>query len=152
MAIWGRSRPNELQDRIDDIQAGLVALGELLGGGASTAARAAKTGVTETASDLSSALMPVASDLKTQLEGLASLVAAFTGGLAKKAGTGGKQAYDVVEEKVEDNAMLAVLAAAAVGVLVGAYFLGGSSKPQPAPQQRRSAAPTRSTNGRRKRA
>ncbi len=94
MALWGRSSLNELQSRIEDIQAGLSRpRGDLLGGGPSAAgeeatrgARAARKSAGEAADELTSALTPVASDLRHQIEALASIVSAATGAFAKKAG------------------------------------------------------------------
>ncbi|MFC5069476.1 hypothetical protein [Flaviflagellibacter deserti] len=150
MALWGRSNQTELQSRIEDIQAGLSALGDLLSGGldrageeATRGARAARKSAGETADELTTALAPVASDLRHQIEALTSIVSAATGAFAKKAGREGKQAYQVVEEKVEDNAMLAVVAAAGVGFLLGAMLVGGRTEAPPKAANTQTRTPAR---------
>ena len=62
---------------------------------------------------------------------------------AGAAGREGKQAYQAVEEKVEDNAMLAVVAAAGVGFLLGAMLAGGRSEAPPTAANTQSRTPAR---------
>jgi ElaB/YqjD/DUF883 family membrane-anchored ribosome-binding protein len=169
MALWGSSGQSDLQSQIDDIQNGLAALGSLLGSGASqagkTAARGARSAgetVSDTAGDVSAAVGPMLNDLRSQFDNLVGIAGAVTGGLAKRAGKEGKVAYKAVEEKVEDNAMMAVVAAAGVGFLIGAMLLGGSAvarrsaQPQaqakPQPQKRAAAKSARRGGARRRKA
>lgn len=172
MALWGSGRSSsDLQSSINDIQAGLSALAALLGHGASAAgdtaargARAAQETAGETANDVSATLGPVLSDLKRQIDNVVSAAGAITGRAATTVGREGKQAYKAVEGKVEDNAMLAVVAAAGVGFLIGTMVFGGgaaakravtaiSPESQRQPQRRAAAkSRTRSAKGRSRRA
>jgi ElaB/YqjD/DUF883 family membrane-anchored ribosome-binding protein len=123
MALWG-SRQSDLQSRIDDIQTGLAALAGLLGDGAGAAgksaargARAAQDTASHAAHDAADTLGPLLNDITGQIDNVLSL-----------AGREGKQAYKAVESKVSDNAMVAVVAAAGIGILIGSIFLSGGAK------------------------
>jgi ElaB/YqjD/DUF883 family membrane-anchored ribosome-binding protein len=158
MALWG-SRPSDLQSRIDDIQNGLAALAGLLGDGASAAGKGAARGahtaqetVSEKAADMSAALGPAIADLTNQLDSIMSAASSLTGKAASVAKTEGGKAYKAVEDKVENNAMMAVVAAAGVGFLIGTMIFGaGTAKravsglmPEERKPQRRAAAKSRS--------
>ena len=169
MALWGSRQP-DLQSRIDDIQTGLAALAGLLGDGAAVAGKGAARGARaagETASDAASntaaALGPVLTDLSNQIDNIAASASAITSGLARRGAKEGKAAYKAVETKVEDNAMMAVVAAAGVGFLIGTMIFGGNAAKravsnvlpeslggEPERPQRRTAARSR-TRGRPKR-
>ena len=133
MALWG-SRQSDLQSRIDDIQTGLAALAGLLGDGASAAgksatrgARAAGDAASGAASDTAAALGPVLNDLSNQIDSVMSAASALTGDIAKRGAKEGKAAYKAVEGTVENNAMMAVVAAAGVGFLIGTMLFGGGA-------------------------
>ena len=145
MALWG-SRQSDLQARIDDIQHGLSALAGLVGDRAGDAGRSAG---------------PVLNDLKSQFDGIVSAAS----GIAGRAGREGRHAYRAVETKVEDNAMMAVVAAAGVGFLIGSLLVGGGAKravaaltpeteepPQRQPRRAAARSRTRTTRGRGRRA
>lgn len=133
MALWG-SRPSDLQARIDDIQTGLAALAGLLGDGASAAGKGAARGahtaqeaVTDKAADMSAALGPALADLTSQIESIVSSASSITGRAASVAKSEGGKAYKAVEDKVENNAMMAVVAAAGVGFLIGTMIFGSAA-------------------------
>jgi ElaB/YqjD/DUF883 family membrane-anchored ribosome-binding protein len=174
MALWG-SRQSDLQSRIDDIQTGLAALAGLLGDGASAAGKGAARGAraasdtatdaaTSAASNTAAALGPVLSDLSNQIDSVLSAASALTGDIAKRGAKEGKAAYKAVEGTVENNAMMAVVAAAGVGFLIGTMIFGGGAAKRAVsnalpeslggeperPQRRRAAARSR-TRGRPKR-
>lgn len=146
MALWSTSRTGDLQHRIDELQSSLNSLSESAGASAARAgkqasrsAHQAQEAVSEGATDVVSSIVPVLSDLGRQIEAVLSLVTSVTGGFARKAGKESREAYSAVEQRVEKNAMLAVLAAAGVGFLLGAAVVGGaaaarSAQPQPQPQ------------------
>jgi ElaB/YqjD/DUF883 family membrane-anchored ribosome-binding protein len=143
MAFWSTSRTSDLQARIDELQSSLTELNHLVGEGAETAGkRVAKTAhavearASSSAHDALSAISPLIGDLGRQLEGILSAVTALSGsfsGLARKAGKESRAAYNTVETKVEDNAMVAVLAAAGIGFLIGAA-VGGTAAAQRRPR------------------
>jgi hypothetical protein len=54
-------------------------------------------------------------------------VGALSGRAADTARKESKAAYKAVETKVEDNAMVAVVAAAGVGFLIGSMIFGGNA-------------------------
>jgi ElaB/YqjD/DUF883 family membrane-anchored ribosome-binding protein len=141
MALWGTSRASDLQHRIDEMQQGLASLSEMVGSSATRAGKQARSGahqaqaaVSEGTGDVASSIVPVLSDLGKQIEALLSVVTAITGGFARKAGKESRQAYTAVEETVENHAMLAVLAAAGVGFLLGAAVVGGAAAARSAQQ------------------
>ncbi|MGQ4274389.1 hypothetical protein [Terrihabitans sp. B22-R8] len=134
MAFWSTSRASDLQTKIDDIQHSLAALSDIVGSNADQASKRASRGlhrveerVQSGAHDISSSVVPMISDLGRQIETLLSVVTSVTGGFARKAGKESRQAYNTVEEKIEDNAVLAVLAAAGVGFLLGAAVVGSAT-------------------------
>jgi ElaB/YqjD/DUF883 family membrane-anchored ribosome-binding protein len=143
MAFWSTSRTSDLQARIDELQSSLTELNHLVGEGAETAGkRAVKTvhaveaRASSGAHDVLSAVSPLLGDLGRQLEGILTAVTALSGsfgGLARKAGKESRAAYSTVETKVEDNAMVAVLAAAGIGFLIGAA-VGGTAAAQRRPR------------------
>jgi ElaB/YqjD/DUF883 family membrane-anchored ribosome-binding protein len=152
MALWG-SRPSDLQSRIDDIQTGLAALAGLLGDGANAAGKSAARGahtaqetVSEKAADMSAAIGPALADLTSQIENIVSSASAITGRAASVAKAEGGKAYRAVEGKVENNAMMAVVAAAGVGFLIGTMIFGSGAAKRavsnilPGEQPRRRAA------------
>jgi ElaB/YqjD/DUF883 family membrane-anchored ribosome-binding protein len=166
MALWG-SRPSDLQARIDDIQTGLSALAGLLGDGASAAGKGAARGahtaqeaVTDKAADLSAAFGPALADLTSQLDSILSSASAITGRAADVAKAEGGRAYKAVETKVDSNPMMAVFAAAGVGLLIGTLIFGsGAAKravssvlPPEQPAKRRPPARTARAKPRARRA
>lgn len=155
MALWG-SRQSDLQARIDDIQTGLSALAGLLGDGAGAAGKSAARGARAAQDTASHAVHDAADSISPVLHNIAGQI---DSALAS-AGRGGKHAYKAVESKVGDNAMVAVLAAAGVGVLIGSLLLNGSARravsslaspTQPAPQRRPKAASRARAKGRSRR-
>jgi ElaB/YqjD/DUF883 family membrane-anchored ribosome-binding protein len=133
MALWGSRQP-DLQSRIEDIQTGLSALAGLLGDGAGLAgkgaargAHAAQEAVSEKAADMSAALGPAIADITNQIDSIISSASSLTGRAASVASEQGGKAYRAVEDKVENNAMMAVVAAAGVGFLIGTMIFGGSA-------------------------
>lgn len=157
MALWG-SRHSDLHSRIEDIQAGLAALAGLLGDGAGAAgkgaargAHAAQDAVSEKAAEVSATIGPALVDLTNQIDSIISAASSLTGKAAAAASETGEKAYRAVEHKVENNAMVAVLAAAGVGLLIGSMIFGGGAAkravsnlmPPEKPQQQR-RAPARS--------
>lgn len=133
MALWGSRQP-DLQSRIEDIQTGLAALAGLLGDGAGAAgkgaargAHAAQDAVSEKAADVSAALGPAIADITNQIDSIISTATALTGKAASAASETGGKAYRAVEDKVENNAMMAVVAAAGVGFLIGTMIFGGNA-------------------------
>jgi ElaB/YqjD/DUF883 family membrane-anchored ribosome-binding protein len=155
MALWG-SRQSDLQARIEDIQTGLAALAGLLGDsagaagkGAARGAHAAQEAVSEKAADMSAALGPALADITNQIDHIVSA-----------ASEQGGKAYRAVEDKVENNAMVAVVAAAGVGFLIGTMIFGsGAAKravsnlmPAEQPQRRAQARSVRRGKPRSRRA
>jgi ElaB/YqjD/DUF883 family membrane-anchored ribosome-binding protein len=149
MALWG-SRQSDLQARIEDIQTGLAALAGLLGDsagaagkGAARGAHAAQEAVSEKAADMSAALGPALADITNQIDSIVSTASSLTGRAAAAASEKGGKAYRAVEDKVENNAMVAVVAAAGVGFLIGTMIFGSGaakravSNLMPAEQPRR---------------
>jgi ElaB/YqjD/DUF883 family membrane-anchored ribosome-binding protein len=162
MALWG-SRPSDLQARIDDIQTGLAALAGLLGDSASAAGKGAARGahtaqeaVSEKAADMSAAIGPALADITNQIDSIVSTASSLTGKAAAAASEQGGKAYRAVEDKVENNAMVAVVAAAGVGFLIGTMIFGsGAAKravsnlmPAEQPQRRAQARSVRRGNPR----
>jgi len=169
MALWG-SKQSDLQARIDDIQTGLAALAGLLGDGASAAgskaargARRASEAAGETAQDISGTVSPALSDIADQIDSVIASVGSLTTRAGDVARKEGKAAYQAVEGKVNENAMVAVVAAAGVGFLLGTLIFGGSAAKRAvsnvlpealsgdAEQPRRRAAARSRTRGRPKR-
>ena len=108
MALWG-SRQSDLQSRIDDIQNGLSALAGLLGNKVDAAGHSAH--------EAADKLGPLLHDITDQLD------SALT--VAKREG---RDAYKAVETRVSDNPMIAVAAAAGVGLLIGSLLFNGRAK------------------------
>lgn len=143
MTLWG-SRPSDLQSRIDDIQNGLSALAGLLGKRVDAAG--------ESAHEAADRLGPLLSDITDQIDSALSV--------AKREG---RHAYKAVETRVSDNPMIAVAAAAGVGLLIGSLLLNGRARRavsslstavggnSPNAQQRRPKAASRRRGGGRSR-
>ncbi len=170
MALWG-SKQSDLHARIEDIQSGLSALAGLLGDSAGAAGKSAARGAHkageaagEAAHGVSDAITPALTDLANQIDSVLMSVGSLTGHAADVARKEGKAAYKAVEGKVNDNAMIAVVTAAGVGLLVGAMIFGGGAARravanvlpeslggEPERPQRRRPAQARSKTGTRRR-
>ncbi len=112
----------------------LAALAGRLGDGASAAGKGAARGahtaqeaVSDKAADRAAALGPAIADPTTQLDTIMTAASALTGKAASVAKTEGGKAYKAVEDKVENNAMMAVVAAAGVGFLIGTMIFGSGA-------------------------
>ena len=141
MALWG-SRQSDLQSRIEDIQSGLSALAGLLGNRVDAAGHSAH--------QAADSLGPLLHDITGQIDSALAV--------AKREG---REAYKAVETRVSDNPMIAVAAAAGVGLLIGSLLLNGRARravsslsslapqPQSTPQRRpKAASRSRSSRGR----
>jgi ElaB/YqjD/DUF883 family membrane-anchored ribosome-binding protein len=121
MTFWGRSSPsNDISARIEDLQSRLNALGGYLEDQAETAGHHALRRSRSAASDLASFGSSAADTVRGQLDDLTGVVQGLTASLARGARKQSSQAYGAVEERLEDHAVAAVVAALGVGFLLGA--------------------------------
>lgn len=137
MAFWSRNTADDIQDEIEHLQGRLAGLTSNIGESAERNMRGLRKSAATTADHARDQFHETAGELKHQLDGLLAAVQSTSSALAKDAREKGSLAYHNVEEKLEDNAVVAVAAALGIGFLLGT-FLGRSTAP--APQQRRAPA------------
>lgn len=135
MAFWGRSTSEQIADEVEHLQDRLATLTSAIGRNAERSTRGLRHSAASGADSAQHQLGETAHELKKQLDGLLSAVQSTSGALARDARERGSLAYHNVEEKIEDNAMIAVAAALGVGFLIGA-LLGRSTAPDAPPQRR----------------
>lgn len=135
MAFWSRSTAEDIQDEIEHLQGRLASLTSSIGQNAERGTREFRKSASSAADHARDQLNETAGELKQQLDGLLSAVQSTSTALARDAREKGSLAYHNVEEKLEDNAMVAVAAALGIGFLLGT-LLGRTTAPDPQPQRR----------------
>lgn len=135
MAFWGRSTSEQIADEVEHLQDRLATLTSAIGRNAERSTRELRHSAAAGAESAQAQLGETANELKQQLEGLLGAVQSTSGALARDARERGSLAYHNVEEKLEDNAVIAVVAALGIGFLLGSV-LGRTTAPSPQPQRR----------------
>jgi ElaB/YqjD/DUF883 family membrane-anchored ribosome-binding protein len=136
MAFWSRGTADDISDEIEHLQGRLASLTSAIGRNAERSTRGLRQSASSTAGNAQDQLSSTAHELKNQLDGLLSAVQSTSGALARDARERGSLAYHNVEEKLEDNAVIAVVAALGIGVLLGT-LLGRTTAPEQQPPNRR---------------
>lgn len=120
MALWGRSPSSDISASIEDLQSRLNALGAYIEDQAGAAGHQALRRSRGTASDLASLGTSAAEALRGQFDDLGGRIQGLASTAARGARRQSSQAYGAVEERLEDHAVTAVVAALGVGFLLGA--------------------------------